>query len=78
LLPQGGGLLAYNGVLEKRLSESEYVAGELSIADFAMLGWTWRHSKHKMSLNAFPHVARWYQTLRDRPATKRGFSVSFT
>ena len=74
----GAETLRLYGVLEKRLTESEYVAGDLSIADFAILGWAWRHSKHKVSLDAFPHVARWYQTLMDRPATKRGFSVGLT
>jgi len=66
------------GVLEKRLGEHEYVAGTLSIADFAIFGWVWRHPKHKVSLDAFPHVARWYQTLMDRPATQRGFAVKLT
>jgi len=66
------------GVLNKRLAESEYVAGALSIADFAILGWAWRHAKHKVALEDFPHVARWYQTLMDRPAVARGFAVDLT
>ena len=32
----------------------EFVAGELSVADFAILGWAWRHARHKVDLADFP------------------------
>ena len=63
------------GVLDRQLAKHEFVAGELSVADFAILGWAWRHERHKVSLDAFPHVKRWYETLMARPAVKRGFDV---
>ncbi len=63
------------GVMDRRLAEQEYVAGELSIADFAILGWVWRHERHRVGLADFPHVQRWYQTLLARPAVARGFAV---
>ena len=63
------------GVLNARLAHVEFVGGELSIADFAILGWVWRHPKHQVTLADFPHVGRWYETLMARPATKRGFEV---
>ncbi len=63
-------------VLDTQLAKSEYVAGKLSIADFAILGWAWRHEKHKVNLDDFPNVLRWYTTLMNRPAVQRGFSVS--
>jgi GST-like protein len=63
------------GVLDRRLATHEFVAGELSVADFAILGWAWRHERHKVALDDFPHVARWYETLMARPGVKRGFEV---
>ena len=63
------------GVLDRQLAKHEFVAGELSVADFAILGWAWRHERHKVSLDAFPHVKRWCETLMARPAVKRGFDV---
>ena len=63
------------GVLDRRLATHEFVAGEVSVADFAILGWAWRHERHKVSLADFPHVARWYDTLMARPGVKRGFEV---
>ena len=63
------------GVLDRRLAEVEYVAGTLSVADFAILGWAWRHEKHKVDLADFPQVERWYTALMARPAVQRGFDV---
>ena len=62
-------------VLNTRLGKTEYVAGELSIADFAILGWAWRHERHKVDLADFPHVKRWYDALFERPGVRRGFDV---
>ncbi|HEY8333302.1 MAG TPA: glutathione S-transferase N-terminal domain-containing protein [Tardiphaga sp.] len=63
------------GVLDRRLAAHEFVAGELSVADFAILGWAWRHERHKVALADFPNVARWYDTLMARPGVSRGFAV---
>ena len=65
------------GVADRRLAEAPYFAGaDVSIADFAIMGWAWRHEKHKVDLGAFPNVKRWYETMMARPATKRGFEVA--
>lgn len=64
------------GVMDRRLAEHAFIAGNLSIADFALLGWVWRHPRHQVDLNDFPHVQRWYQTLMARPAVMRGFAVA--
>ena len=61
------------GVLDKRLADNDYVAGdEYTIADIAILGWAHRHPRHKVDLNDFPNVKRWYETLWERPAVKKG------
>ncbi len=52
------------GVINRRLATNEYFAGQrLSIADFAILGWAWRHPRHKVDLAEFPNVKRWYEAL---------------
>jgi len=63
------------GVMNKRLGAQEFFAGELSIADFAILGWAWRHERHKVDLAAYPNVKRWYDQMMARPAVQRGFAV---
>jgi GST-like protein len=64
------------GVMDRRLAEQPFFAGDLSIADFAILGWVWRHPRHQVDLAKFPHVQRWYQSMMDRPAVQRGFAVA--
>jgi GST-like protein len=66
------------GVMDRRLADHEYFAGDLSIADFALLGWAWRHPRHKVDLADFPNVKRWYVALSNRPATKRGLEIPFS
>jgi GSH-dependent disulfide-bond oxidoreductase len=63
------------GVMDRRLAAHEYFAGEVSVADFAIVGWAWRHERHKVDLADFPNVRRWYETMMARPATRRGFDV---
>ena len=63
------------GVMDRRLADHEFFAGALSIADFAILGWAWRHPKHQVDLGDFKHVQRWYAALMARPAVARGFAV---
>ena len=63
---------------DKRLGEVEYFAGGLSIADFAILGWAWRHPRHKVELSDYPNVQRWYNQMMARPATKRGYEVDLS
>lgn len=63
------------GVMDKWLSSREFFAGDITIADFAMIGWAWRHQRHNVDLADFPNVKRWYDTMMARPGTKRGFEV---
>jgi GST-like protein len=66
------------GVADRRLARVEYFGGELSIADFAILGWAWRHERHQVNLADFPNVERWYATMMARPAVRRGFAVALS
>ena len=55
------------GVLDKRLAGGIMSPATLSIADFAILGWAWRHERHQVDLAEFPNVKRWYETMMARP-----------
>jgi GST-like protein len=65
-------------VMDRRLETHEFFANELSIADFAILGWAWRHQRHKVDLAEFPHVKQWYETMMSRPGVQRGFAVKLS
>jgi len=64
------------GVMDRRLADREFFADEVSIADFAILGWAWRHPRHKVDLADYPHVRRWYEMMMARPGVQRGFAVN--
>lgn len=63
------------GVMDAHLAAHEHFADELSIADFAIAGWVWRHPRHQVDLADFPSVQRWWQALTARPAVQRGLAV---
>ena len=62
-------------VMDGRLATHEYFADEPSIADFAILGWAWRHPRHQVDLAEFPNVRRWYEAMMSRPGVARGFAA---
>lgn len=64
------------GVLNKRLADREFVAGEYSIADIAILPWAKMWERQGQNIEDFPHVKRWLETLLARPAVQRGLAVS--
>lgn len=72
------------GVLDRRLAGRDFVAtqDEPSIADFAILGWAWRAERHlptqDKTMGDYPNVARWYEGLMARPATRRGMEVALS
>ncbi|HVP30032.1 MAG TPA: glutathione S-transferase N-terminal domain-containing protein [Myxococcota bacterium] len=63
------------GVLNKRLADRPFVAGEYSIADMAAWPWIVPHERQGQKLEDFPHLRRWYDTMKERPAVQKGFSV---
>jgi GSH-dependent disulfide-bond oxidoreductase len=60
-------------VLNKRLADREFVAGAYSIADIASYPWIVSHKNHKQSLDDFPHLKRWFETIKARPATQKAY-----
>jgi len=71
----GGEAERLYGVLDRRLAEAEYVAGDYSIADIAIWPWVSRYEWQRIDLGTFPHVRRWYRQLAERPAYQRGYHV---
>ena len=62
-------------VLEQTLGQRDYLAGDYSIADIATYPWVGRHDGHNVKLEEFPNVKRWFETISQRPAVKRGMAV---
>ncbi len=63
------------GVLDRRLGEVEFVAGDYTIADMAIFPWLRSHERQGQNLDDFPNVKRWFETIADRPAVQRGVEV---
>lgn len=67
------------GVLNKRLADRAYAAaGEYTIADMAIFGWSHRWERQGMDLEEFPHVKAWRERLLARSAVVRGLNVGDT
>ncbi|MGI9589776.1 MAG: glutathione binding-like protein, partial [Myxococcota bacterium] len=64
-------------VLERRLSESEWLADEFSIADIANWCWARTYKWSGASIDGLPNLRRWLDTMRERPACQRGVEVPF-
>ena len=62
------------GVLDQRLARREFIAGEYSIADMACYPWIVPHAAHGQDLDEFPHLRRWFEAIRARPATVRVYA----
>ncbi len=63
------------GVLDRRLGEVPFLAGEYGIADIATFPWTRSHTRQGVDLADYPNVKRWFDTIAERPAVKRGVTV---
>jgi GST-like protein len=63
------------GVMNRRLGDAEYLAGDYSIADIACWPWVVPHERQGQDLNEFPNVKRWFEAVRERPAVMRGFAL---
>lgn len=63
------------GVLNKQLTDRNYIAGEYSIADMACWPWVSRYEWQGVDLNSFPNIKRWYLEIAKRPAVQKGYHV---
>ncbi|MCP1483936.1 MULTISPECIES: glutathione binding-like protein [Pseudomonas] len=64
------------GVLDKQLANNDFVAGsEYSIADMAIYPWIVSHKWQSQNLEDFPHVQRWFNHIKDRPATVKAYAL---
>ena len=62
------------GVLNKRLADREFIAGDYSIADMACYPWVLPERQQQDMAN-FPHLARWKDAIAARPAVKRAYAL---
>ena len=63
------------GVLDRRLADRPFIAGEeYGIADMASYPWIVPHERQGQDLNDFPNLRRWFEAVRDRPATRRAYA----
>lgn len=63
-------------VMNTRLKDRDFLAGEYSIADMACIGWIILHKHQGQTLDDFPNLKNWYQRIRERPAVERGLAVA--
>jgi len=61
------------GVLNRRLADRAYVAGDYSIADMAIYPWIVPYERQGQKLEDFPHLERWFEAIRARPAVVRAY-----
>jgi GST-like protein len=63
------------GVMNKRLADRDYLAGEYSIADIACISWSRGWERQGQDPSQFPNVQKWQERLMARPAVQRGLEV---
>jgi GST-like protein len=64
------------GVLNRRLADRAYIAGEYSIADIACYPWMAMHERQHQTIDDFPHVKRWLDAIKARPAVVRAYEIA--
>ncbi len=62
------------GVLNKRLADRDFIAGEYSIADMASYPWIVPWKNQSQNIDDFPHLKRWLETIARRPGTERAYA----
>ncbi|MBJ19272.1 MAG: glutathione S-transferase family protein [bacterium] len=67
---------AAHAELDRHLADRDYICGDYSMADIAALGSTVPYRLHGVAdLSVYPHLSRWYERLRNRPAVERALAV---
>jgi GST-like protein len=64
-------------VLNKRLADREFVAGDYTIADMACYPWI-RPERQRQDIDTFPHLKRWLAAIKARPAVERAYALAQT
>lgn len=64
------------GVLNKRLADREFIAGDYSIADMASYPWIVPYERQQQNLDDFPHLKRWFEAVAARPAVQRAYALA--
>ncbi|MEP9377378.1 glutathione binding-like protein [Aquabacter sp. CN5-332] len=64
------------GVLDRRLKNREFVAGDYSIADMAIYPWIVQYDRHGQNLSDFPQLKRWFEAVGQRPAVVRAYEMA--
>jgi GST-like protein len=64
-------------VMDRRLADREYLAGDYSIADIACYPWV-LPQRQEQDIEEFPHLARWREAIRARPAVHRAYELAKT
>ena len=62
-------------VVDRRLNDRDYGAGDYSIADMALFPWMRVWKNQGQTLEDFPHLAKWIDRMYQRPAVRRGLDV---
>jgi GST-like protein len=62
-------------VLDARLAQAEYLAGEYSVADIANFAWVRSHEWAGVGIDGLDHLTRWLQAIAARPAVQRGLEI---
>ena len=63
------------GVIDRRLKDRDWLAGDYSIADIATFPWLRSYERQGQRLEDFPDLKRWFETIAARPAVQRGLKV---
>jgi GSH-dependent disulfide-bond oxidoreductase len=62
------------GVLNKRLADRQFITGDYSIADMATYPWIVPYERQGQKLEDFPHLKRWFEAIKARPAVVRAYA----
>jgi GST-like protein len=64
------------GVLDERLGDRQFIAGDYSIADMACYPWIVLHERQGQNLSDFPDLKRWFEAIQKRPAVERAYAIA--
>jgi GST-like protein len=64
------------GILDERLADRKFIAGDYSIADMACYPWIVLHERQGQDLNDFPDLKRWFETIQKRDSVKRAYEAA--